>query len=126
MRTCRARDRASNIATADLIGLRAFELSGTSLVEASDSALTSLLREVAAYTGSSNARLSGIARVFHDQNRGDAHATPNEPSLRFPTPTQSLRVVCCGVSIIVLATPTATISVSRGRRSGGVCRKANP
>ena len=36
------------------------------------SALTSLLREIAAYAGSSNARLSGVARASRDQNQGDA------------------------------------------------------
>ena len=35
------------------------------------SALTALLREVATGAESSNARLSGAARVSHDQNRGD-------------------------------------------------------
>jgi hypothetical protein len=48
------------------------------------SALTSLLREVAAYAGSSNARLSGVARASHDQN--DAHAMPYEPLSRPSTP----------------------------------------
>ena len=39
------------------------------------SALAALLREVATGAESSNARLSGAARVSHDQNRGDTHAS---------------------------------------------------
>jgi hypothetical protein len=57
------------------------------------SALTSLLREVAAYAGSSNARLSGVARASHDQNQGDAHAMPYEPLSRPSTPSLPDRLV---------------------------------
>jgi hypothetical protein len=51
---------------------------------------------VAVGLASSNARVSGAARVSHDQNRGEVHATPTAASTRQSKPDAAVRLVRYG------------------------------